>query len=81
MFAVVLAITGKVVMVNVALLVPAGTGTVAGTDAALGLLLVTPTDAPALGAGPDKVTVPVTDVPPMTEPDDNVIASVTGGPT
>jgi hypothetical protein len=57
--------TGVVVIVNVALVEPAGTVTLAGTVAAA-LPEVRLTDIPPVGAGPVKVTVPVDDVPPMT---------------
>jgi hypothetical protein len=43
--------------VNVALVLPAATATVAGTDTAEELLL-NDTEAPPVGAGPVKVTVP-----------------------
>lgn len=55
-----------VVIVNVRLVAPAGTVTLAGTTAAL-LLLDSATTAPAEGAALDNVTVPWDDVPPVTE--------------
>jgi len=61
----VLALTGLVVAVNVAVVALAGTVTLAGTCAAEGLLLDNVTSAPPAGAGPFSVTVPV-DVPPPT---------------
>ena len=46
---------------------PAATVTLAGTWAAAVLLLVRVTTAPLDRAGPFKVTVPVDEVPPITE--------------
>jgi hypothetical protein len=60
------AATGVVVIVNVALVVPAATVTLAGTVAAAVLLLVSVTAAPPAGAAPFKVTVTVEEVPPVT---------------
>lgn len=40
--------------------------TVEGTETIAGLLLVTATIAPPLGAGPPKVTVAVDELPPVT---------------
>jgi hypothetical protein len=57
MVAVVEADTVDVVAVKVALLLPAATATVAGTETAEELLL-NDADAPPVGAGPVKVTVP-----------------------
>ena len=59
--------TAEVVIVNVALVAPAATVTLAGTWAADVLLLVRVTTAPPDGAGPVKVTVTVDEVPPITE--------------
>ena len=59
--------TAEVVIVKVAVAAPAATVTLAGTCAAAVLLLVRVTTAPPDGAGPVKVTVPVDDVPPITE--------------
>jgi hypothetical protein len=56
--------TGVVLIVNVTLKEPAGTVTLAGTEATVLLLLVIPTTVPAAET-PVKVTVPV-DVPPPT---------------
>ncbi len=53
-------------MVNVALVLPPGTVTVAGTLATAELLLLRDTTAPPLGAGPLNVTVPVDVLPPRT---------------
>jgi len=59
--------TGLVVTVNIAVVAFAATVTFAGTRAAAVLLLERVTTAPLAGAGPFKVTVPVEDVPPITE--------------
>ena len=60
-------VTALVVTVNVALLAPAATVTLAGTVAVAVLLLVRATAAPPVGAGPLSVTVPVEDcTPPVT---------------
>jgi hypothetical protein len=53
--------------VKVALVLPEGTVTEAGTVAAAVLLLVRPTAIPPVGAGPLKLTVPVELVPPVTD--------------
>jgi hypothetical protein len=60
--------TGVVVILKVALVVPAIIVTVAGTCAANVLLLCILTTAPPAGAAPFKVTVPVELVPPTTVP-------------
>ena len=60
------AVTLLVLTVNVALLAPAATVTLAGTVAAVVLSLDRETAAPPLGAGPLKVTVPVEGDPPVT---------------
>ena len=60
------ALTLLVFTVNVALLAPAATVTLAGTVAAAALPLIRETDAPPLGAGPLSVTVPVEGDPPVT---------------
>jgi hypothetical protein len=59
--------TALVAMVNVAVVAPAATVTLAGTCAAATLLLDNVTTAPPAGAGPVRVTVPVDEVPPITE--------------
>jgi len=62
-----LPLTGLVVIVNVAVVAPAGTVTLGGTCAAAVLLLDSVTIAPPDGAGPVNFTVPVDEVPPITE--------------
>jgi hypothetical protein len=59
------AVTADVVVVNVAVVVPALTVTEAGTTA-LVLLLDNATTMPPAGAVPVRVTVPVEEVPPVT---------------
>ena len=59
-------VTALVLTVNVALLAPAATVTLAGTVAVDVLLLVRVTAAPPVGAGPLSVTVPVEGDPPVT---------------
>jgi len=58
--------TGWVVTVNVAVVAPAATVTLAGTVAAAVLLLVRLTTAPPAGAGPFSVIVPAEELPPVT---------------
>lgn len=57
--------TGLVVTVNAAVVPPAGTVTVPGTEAAA-LSLLRDTAAPPAGAGPFSVTVPADAVAPVT---------------
>src|SRR5467141_2360713 len=60
-------VTALVLTVNVALLAPAATVTLAGTVATAALPLMRDTTAPPLRAGPLSVTVPVGDcTPPVT---------------
>ncbi len=66
MVAELVAATGEVDTVKVALVVPAGTVTLGGTLATGGLLLESVTVAPPAGAGPLRVTLPAEDVPPVT---------------
>ena len=59
-------VTALELTVNVALLAPAATVTLAGTVAAAVLSLKRETVAPPLGACPLRVTVPVEGDPPVT---------------
>jgi hypothetical protein len=59
--------TGLVVTAKVAVVPLAGTVTLDGTCAAVGLLLESETTAPPDGAGPFRVTVPAEEMPPITE--------------
>jgi hypothetical protein len=59
--------TNLVETVNVALVLPAGIVTLAGTVAVAVALLVRATTAPPGGAGPESATVPVEDIPPITD--------------
>jgi hypothetical protein len=63
----VLVLTGLVVIVNVAVVPFPAMVTLAGTCAAAVLLLESVTIAPAAGAGPFSVTVPVDVPPPRTD--------------
>jgi hypothetical protein len=63
----VLVATGSVVAVKVAVVAPAATVTDAGTWAAAGVLELSVTTKPPVGAGLASVTVPVEDTPPTTE--------------
>lgn len=60
------AVTLAVVMVNVALVTPAGTTTEAGTATTDGVSLARVTDRPPAGAAPLSITLLVTDLPPTT---------------
>jgi hypothetical protein len=59
--------TGLVVIVNVAEVAPAATVTLDGACAVVVLLLDRETTAPPVGAGPVSLTVPVDEVPPITD--------------
>src|SRR5262249_13694324 len=61
------AVTVVVVMVKVALVIPAATVTVAGTAATEVLALLRPTTAPPVGAAAVSVTVPCEALPPTTD--------------
>ena len=75
------AATALVLIVKVALLLPAGTITLEGTLAAP-LLLESITCAPPAGAGPLSVTVPMDDcAPPITLVGFNVSVETVGGVT
>ena len=63
----VLAATGAVVTLNVAVVAFGAIVTLAGTLAAAVLLLPSVTSAPPAGAGPLSVTVPVDEFPPSTD--------------
>ncbi len=74
--------TALVLTVNVELVAPAATVTLAGTVATVVLLLESVTTAPPLGAGALRVTVPCEEFPPTTlvgfrASDDRVAAGVT----
>jgi hypothetical protein len=73
--------TGLVVTLNVAVVAPAATVTLAGTCAAVVLLLDRVTTAPPVGACPVKVTVPVDEVPPITEVGLSATEATVGGVT
>src|SRR5437660_422282 len=74
------AATALVLTVNVALVAPAGTVTLDGTLAAAVLLLESVTCAPAAGAGPLNVAVPVEDCrPPITVAGLSVSEASVGG--
>jgi len=62
----VIVLTAVVLTVNVALVPPDATVTLAGTAATDGLLLARVTVLPPEGAGPLSVIVPVTAIPPTT---------------
>lgn len=63
----VVVVTVLVVTVKEALVAPAATDTLAGTCAAAALLVERVTSAPPAGADPFNLTVPVDEVPPITE--------------
>jgi hypothetical protein len=78
MATVVVVLTLCVVTVKVALVAPAGTVTLAGTVAALVLLLTSETTAPPAGAATFRVAVPVELAPPATLPGLTVTACSAG---
>jgi hypothetical protein len=81
MVAEVLAATGAVVILNVAVVAFGAIVTLTGTLAAAVLLLPSVTTAPPPGAGPFSFTVPVDELPPWTDVGLNVtevrVAAVT----
>src|SRR5438552_526890 len=80
MLTVVDAVTAVVVTVNVAVVEPAATVTLPGTEATDGVSLDRVTPAPPVGAGPLSVTVPVDGLTPVTLVGFSVReATVTGG--
>jgi len=80
MMAEVVVFTVVVVIVNWTDVEPPGTGTFAGTAAAA-LLLDRETMSPPAGATPVSVTVPVEDVPPLTDTGFMVTVLTTGALT
>jgi len=81
MLTAVLAATGSVVTLKVPLVAPPATLKLAGTVAALGLLLIKVTVRPVGGAGPLKTSVPTEPTPPLTEPGLNVSDVIPAGLT
>ena len=71
-------VTATVVTVNFTVVAPPGTVTVAGTTASV-LLLTRVMTTPEVGAGPDRVTVPVEEMPPTTVVGFNVRLERTAG--
>src|SRR5436190_18239834 len=78
MVAIVPAVTGFVVTMNVAVVAPAATVTDGSTVAALVLLLFNATTAPPAGAAALSVTVPVLFAPPVRLPGFSVIEASAG---
>ena len=70
--------TGLVVIVNVAVVAPAGTVTLAGTCAAVALLLESVTTDPSAGAGTVRFTVPVDEAASHGGGTDSDAAAVAG---
>jgi hypothetical protein len=73
--------TTLVLIVNVALVEPAGMVTLPGTVATDVSLLDSDTAAPPAGAGPFRVTVPTEELPPVTVDGFSVSETSTGGIT
>ena len=76
----VLTVTGTVVMVNVAVVVPSGMVTVAGTPATA-LLLERVTTNPPTGALVSRLTIPVAVLPPATPAGEMVMTDTRGAVT
>ena len=74
-------VTFRVVILKVALVLPAGTVTLAGTVAAAVLPLVSVTTVPPVGAAPFRVTVPVDVAPEVTDVGLNVTEDTESGTT
>src|SRR5437879_3865567 len=72
--------TAVVVTVNVAVVPPCGTVTVAGPAAMSGLLLESVTTDPPDGAALEMVTVPVEEFPPTTMAGLSVMLEIVGAP-
>jgi hypothetical protein len=72
------AVTGDVATVNPALVAPAATVTLAGTVATAVLLLESVTTVPPEGAAAVSVTVPLTELPPVTLAEPRVSALKAG---
>jgi hypothetical protein len=81
MFTCVLLATGCEVTVNVAVVAAAATATLAGTEAAAALSLLSVTTAPPVGAAALRVTVPVDVLPPVTDVGFKPTELTTGGVT
>jgi len=71
-------VAGFVEMMKSALVLPACTVTLVGTDAAQASLLESATTAPPAGASPFRITVPVEAVPAVTVAGSTVTVSMWG---